>query len=94
MGAPARSESRSLSDLRQNPRAIVNRVRRTRRPVTILIDGKPRAMIVDIDEYLHQSQIRRLAELLAEGEDDIRRGRTVPLQRAFSEIRRAKKAPR
>lgn len=89
--APGR---RSLPELRQNPQAVLQRLHRTRRPVLITVDGTPEAVLLDLGQFAAQMRVRRLADLLAEGEIDIRRGRTTTARAAFREIRRAKKAPR
>ena len=94
MSANPAPDRRSLSELRQNPRAVLQRLHRTQRPVLITVDGTPKAVLLDLGHYAAQMQIRRLADLLAEGEDDIRRGRTTTARASFKEIRGAKKAPR
>ena len=94
MSAKPAPDRRSLSDLRQNPRAVLQRLHRTQRPVVITVDGTPEAVLLDLGQYTAQLRLRKLADLLAEGEEDIRRGRTRTARAAFREIRRAKKAPR
>jgi prevent-host-death family protein len=85
---------RSVTDLKVRTREVLEHARRTRRPVVITVNGRPGVVVVDAAEYEARQQALNLAVLLAEGEADIREGRTRPARELAREMKRAHQVPR
>jgi PHD/YefM family antitoxin component YafN of YafNO toxin-antitoxin module len=82
---------KTMTELEKHPEKIVKQIHETGRPVVILKDGKADLVILDVASYEHQLRVKNLAELLAEGEADIKARRTRPIEEFFEEIGVAKK---
>lgn len=85
---------KTVKELEREPLEILKQVRRTGRPVVVTVNGKPDVVIMDAATYERKLQNRTLAQLLAEGEADIRAGRTRPAAEVFDELIREKKVSR
>jgi len=82
---------KTAAEFEKRPRAILNQVRRTKRPVVVTVNGKPGAVLVDAEFYeqkLHAANLRRLLE---EAEEAVRAGQTRDVDEFFDEFFRAKK---
>lgn len=82
----------TLDDLQRRSADILSQLRQTGRPITLTIDGGPALVVQDASSY------RKLVDLAEEaaavegirrGLEDVRAGRTQPLDEAFEEIRRS-----
>lgn len=82
---------RSITDLKRQTRDILDQVRRTGRPVVLTVNGRADAVIMDTKTYERQVRAANLARLLAEGEADVRAGRTRPMRTFLREFKRAHK---
>ena len=82
---------KTMSELENQPREIVKQIHETGRPVVITKNGKPDLVILDAASYQRQLKAANLAQRLAEGEADIKAGRTQPYEEFIEEFRRAKK---
>jgi prevent-host-death family protein len=85
---------RTLAELRAEPLAIVKQARQTGRPVVVMNKGKADVIVMDAASFERQLKVANLARLLAEGEADVRAGRTKPVREFFDELRRDKKISR
>ncbi len=85
---------KTVSEVKQNLRAVLAQIRDTGRPVVVTVNGKPDAVLIDVDTYERKLKSLNLVGLLAEGEQNIRQGRTRPARAFLRELRRAKKIPR
>ncbi len=85
---------KTVSEVKQNLRAVLGQIRDTGRPVVVTVNGKPDAVLIDVDTYERKLKSLNLVGLLAEGEQNIRQGRTRPARAFLRELRRAKKIPR
>ena len=84
---------KTVSELKKNLRAVLEQIRETGRPVVITVNGKPDAVLIDVETYERKLKALNLVGLLAEGEEDIRRGRTRSSSAFLKEFKRAKKIP-
>jgi prevent-host-death family protein len=84
---------KTVDELRQDPEAILTQVRNTGRPVVITHDGKPGAVMLPVEAFERLIHTVNLARLLAEGQEDLRAGRTQPLEEWMKEFERANKLP-
>lgn len=67
---------------------ILARINRTRRPMVITQNGEPRAVLQDADSYERMRAAIGLLKLLAQGEQDVRRGRVILQDRLFAGLGR------
>ena len=59
----------------------------TRRPVLITQSGEPKGVLMDVASYEELRRATLLLRLLAEGESDVRAGRTERHDEVFSALR-------
>ena len=85
---------KTVSEVKQNLRAVLGQIRDTGRPVVVTVNGKPDAVLIDVETYERKLKVLNLVGLLAEGEQDVQQGRTRPASAFLKEFRRAKKIPR
>ncbi len=79
--------------LKKSLRAVLEQIRKTGRPVVVTVNGKPDAVLIDVETYERKLKALNLVGLLAEAEEDIRRGRTRSASAFLREFKRAKKVP-
>jgi prevent-host-death family protein len=67
---------------------LIRQIAQSRRPVAITQNGKVRAVVIDAESYetLHKTLL--MLKLIAQGEADIKAGRTMPFERAVARVRR------
>ncbi|MCP4676007.1 MAG: type II toxin-antitoxin system Phd/YefM family antitoxin [Deltaproteobacteria bacterium] len=66
---------------------LIKRVRETGRPVIITQNGKPTAVIVDMESYEEQRQTTLLLKALVQGDLDHREGRSLSHSQAKSRLK-------
>ena len=84
---PERLRGTSLKP-RHAARCVVREVREGGRPITITQNGEAKVVLMDVENYDRWRASMALLKLLAQGESDVERGRTVKQVDAF---RRARK---
>ncbi len=84
---------KTISELKKSLRAVLEQIRKTGRPVVVTVNGKPNAVLIDVETYERKLKALNLVGLLAEAEEDIRRGRTRSASAFLKEFKRAKKVP-
>ena len=84
---------KTVSELKKSLRAVLEQIRKTGRPVVVTVNGKPNAVLIDVETYERKLKALNLVGLLAEAEEDIRRGRTRSASAFLKEFKRAKKVP-
>lgn len=84
---------KTVSEVKKNLRAVLEQIRDTGRPVVVIVNGKPNAVLIDVETYERKLRSLNLVGLLAEGEKDIRQGRTRSTSTFLKEFKRAKKIP-
>jgi prevent-host-death family protein len=84
---------KTVSEVKKNLRAVLEQVRDTGRPVVVTVNGKPDAVLIDVETYERKLKSLNLVCLLAEGEQDVRQGRTRRASAFLKELKRAKKIP-
>ncbi len=84
---------KTVSELKKSLRAVLEQIRETGRPVVVTVNGKPNAVLIDVETFERKLKALNLVGLLAEGEEDIRRGRTCSASAFLKEFKRAKKIP-
>ena len=79
---------RPISLLRSHAAELLDQVRETRRPVVITRNGRPAGVLQDIESYEQLRKAIGLLKLIAQGQADVRAGRTTPQDVVFGQIRR------
>ncbi len=92
-----KEDFKTVEELRNSPEAMLRQLQKTKHPLVVTMKGKPAAVLLDVDLYEWMVHLINFASLIAEGEEDIRAGRTQPAEEFFKELlgknRRAKKVP-
>jgi len=70
---------------------LLNQINETHRPVIITQNGEPRAVLQDPQSYENMRNALGVLKLVAQGEADIREGRTKSQEDVFEEIENALK---
>lgn len=66
---------------------LLRAVGENRRPVIITQSGQPKGVLIDFESYHDLRQATVLLRLLAQGEADVRAGRTIPQEKVFADLR-------
>jgi prevent-host-death family protein len=82
------SQIRSISYLKANAAAVLEKLAEEREPLVITQNGEARAVIQDVGTYEETQETLALLKLLALGTRDIEAGRTAPLEQVVERIRK------
>jgi prevent-host-death family protein len=86
-----------LTTFRNNSVKMMQRLKKTKRPIILTVNGKPEAVVQDAAAYQRLLDIAAEAdvnEAIREGLEDVREGRTRPAKEAFKEMRHKYRIPR
>ena len=86
-----------MTTFRRNPREFMRRLKKTRRPIVLTVNGKAEAVVQDAEAYQHLLDIAAqadAAEGIRQGLEDVEKGRTRPAHDVFDEIRAEHGIPR
>ena len=81
-----REDIRPVTYLKSRAADLLDQLNKTRRPVVITQNGEARAVIQDPDSYEQTKTAIGLLKLLAEGEDNIRSGKTYDQDEVFDRL--------
>jgi prevent-host-death family protein len=76
-----------ISYMKSRAAELLRTVGETRRPVVITQNGEPKGVLVDVASYQELRDAVLLMKLIAQGEADVRAGRTVPQGEVFRKLR-------
>ena len=79
-----------LTTFRNNSVKFMKRLKKTRRPIILTVNGKPEAVVQSAAEYQRLLNLAAQAdpeEGLRQGLEDIAKGRTRPARKVFAELR-------
>jgi prevent-host-death family protein len=82
---------RSVTDLKRHSREILDRIRRTGRPVVLTVNGRADAVLIDAKSFEKHLKASNLARLLKPAEEDIAAGRTRSARAFMREFKRGRK---
>lgn len=71
------NERMPIADVRDNLNTVIEHARETKRPIVVTQNGSAAVVIIDAAQYQKEIQERDLLRAILEGENDIRKGRTV-----------------
>jgi prevent-host-death family protein len=94
MSVSLTEDIKSVTDLKKNTNEIFKQLHRTGRPVIVTVNGKPDAVLLDVDVFEKKLKALNIGLLLSEAEDDITKGRTRPAKNFLREFRRSAKISR
>jgi len=77
---------KSVTYMKTQPAHLIATVRKNHRPVVITQNGEARAVIQDIDSYEAIRKALSLLKIVAQGETDARRGRTLRQSEVFTRV--------
>jgi PHD/YefM family antitoxin component YafN of YafNO toxin-antitoxin module len=86
-----RNDTHSVAEFLSNAPAFSRRLKETGEPVVLAVDGGADVVVQDADAYrklLDEVERARDLEGIRRGLEDMRAGRTQPLDEAFADIRR------
>ena len=68
---------------------LLRSVDESRRPVVITQSGEPKGVLMDFASYQELRKATLLLRLLAQGEADVREGRSEPQEKVFKSLRKS-----
>lgn len=83
---------RPVTYLKSKAADILLQINETHRPVIITQNGEPRAVLQDPESYERMKSAIGLMKLLAQGEEDVRKGRSTEQDEMFRRLERELKA--
>jgi PHD/YefM family antitoxin component YafN of YafNO toxin-antitoxin module len=86
-----RDDARPLTAFLANAPEFSRRLKETGEPVLLAVEGGTDVIVQDADSYqklLDEVEQARALEGIRQGLEDMRAGRTIPLDEAFADIRR------
>jgi len=87
-----KEDIRPVSALKTRAAELLAQVAETQRAVVITQNGEPKGVLQDIESYERTQRAIGLLKLLAQGEEDVRAGRTIPQDEMFAGLRQQLKA--
>jgi prevent-host-death family protein len=91
------SDIQSLTTFRRASGDFMKRLKKTKRPVVLTVNGKAAAVVQDAEAYQRLLDIAAHADAeegVRQGLDDVEHGRTQPAKEVFGQIRRKHGIPR
>jgi prevent-host-death family protein len=79
-----------LTTFRNNSVKFMKRLKKTRRPIILTVNGKPEAVVQDAAAYQRLLDLAAAAdvnEAIRQGLEDVAQGRTRPAREVFRELR-------
>lgn len=78
---------RPVTYMKTRAAELLRSVDESRRPVVITQSGEPKGVLMDFTSYRELREATLLLRLLAQGEADVRRGRTTTQEQVFKSLR-------
>ncbi len=85
---------KSVSDLKKNTSEIFKQMHHTGRPIVVTVNGKPDAILMDVDVFEKKMKVLNLGVLLAAAENDVKNSRTKDARVFLKEIKKSAKISR
>ena len=78
---------RPSSDLRNHYNDISKKCKEEKEAVIFTVNGRGDTVTLSFDEYKRMKSRIELLEMLADSEDDVKSGKTAPIEDTFSSLR-------
>jgi prevent-host-death family protein len=85
---------KTVEDFVSAPRALLEQAQQTGRPIVIAEAGKPAVVLLSAERYEWLVHLLNFSRLVNEAEEDVRAGRTRPLEDFIRELENEGKLPR
>jgi prevent-host-death family protein len=79
---------RTVTEMKTRAAQLLDQVNEEKRPVVITQDGRPRAVMMDVESYEELRNAVGLLKLVAQGEEDLRKGRWTEQDAMFARLER------
>lgn len=80
------TDIKPVTYLKSHSADMLKQVNETHRPIVITQNGEPKAVLQDPESYENMRNAIGLLKLIAQGEDDIRKGHVTSQDDVFSEL--------
>lgn len=80
------TDIKPVTQLKSRAAELLNQVNETHRPIIITQNGEPRAVLQDPESFENMRNAIGLLKLIAQGEEDIQNGRTIPQDEVFANL--------
>ncbi len=80
------ADIKPVSYLKLRPAELLQQVNDTHRPIVITQNGEPRGVLQDTESYENMRNALGLLKLIAQSEEDIRKGDVIEQAKVFEEI--------
>jgi prevent-host-death family protein len=84
---------KSVSDLKKKTSEIFRQIHHTGRPIIVTVNGKPDAVLLDVEVFEKKLKSLNLGILLAEAEADVKEGRIRKARDFLREFKDSAKIP-
>ncbi len=85
---------KSVTELKKKTNDIFRQMHRTGRPIIVTVNGKPDAVLLDVDVFETKLKALNLGMFLAEAETDLKDGRTRPARDFLKDLKKHAKVQR
>jgi len=82
---------KTVSDLKKKTNEIFKQMHQTGRPIVVTVNGKPDAILMDVDVFEKKMKALNFGLLLAQAEKDVKDGRTKDARIFLKEIKKSAK---
>lgn len=82
---------KTVSDLKKKTNEIFKQMHDTGRPIIVTVNGKPDAILMDVDVFEKKLKAINLGLLLAPAEKDVKEGRTKDARTFLKEFKKSAK---
>lgn len=92
MSVSITKDIKTVSDLKTKTGDVFRQLHRTGRPIIVTVNGKPDAVLINVEVFEKKLKALNLGALIAEAETDVKERRTRPAREFLREIKRSTKA--
>ena len=78
---------KSVSELKKNTSEVFKQMHHTGRPIIVTVNGKPDAVLLDVQVFERKMKSLNLGILLREAETDVKEGRTREARAFIKELK-------
>ena len=92
-----KKDIQAITTFRRNPGEFMKRLKKTKRPLILTVNGKAEAVVQDAEAYQHLLDIAAQADAvegIRQGLEDLKKGRVRPAREALEMFRRIYEIPR
>ncbi|TAL24195.1 MAG: type II toxin-antitoxin system Phd/YefM family antitoxin [Nitrospirae bacterium] len=92
MSVSITEDIKTVSDLKKKTGDVFKQLHRTGRPIIVTVNGKPDAVLLNVEVFEKKLKALNLGALIAEAETDVKERRTRPAREFLKEFKRRAKA--